>query len=155
MNSYLLLKWLHILSATILFGTGIGIAFFKWAADRRGDVRAIRVVTERVVLADWIFTAPTAVLQPLTGIGLALMAGYPLSSLWLAVSLLLYAIAGSCWFIVVWLQLRMRDLAREADEAHAALPDIYWRYAGAWFWLGVPAFVSLVVVYGLMVFKPV
>lgn len=154
MNTYLLLKWLHILSATILFGTGIGIAFFKWITDRSGDVRAIRVITERTVMADWIFTTPAVILQPLSGLALVYVAGYPLFSGWLLYALVLYALAGCCWLPVVVLQIRMRDLARAADHAGAALPAQYWRYARVWFWLGVPAFAALVMVYWLMVFKP-
>nr|WP_240950458.1 DUF2269 domain-containing protein [Collimonas pratensis] len=95
MNTYLLLKWLHILSANVLFGTGIGIAFFKWITDRSGDVRAIRIVTERTVMADWIFTTPAVILQPVTGLILVYLAGYPLSSCWLSYALLLYLFAGS------------------------------------------------------------
>ncbi|MBI2769741.1 MAG: DUF2269 domain-containing protein [Burkholderiales bacterium] len=155
MNTYLVIKWLHILSATVLFGTGMGIAFFKWTVDRRGDVRAIRIVNERTVLADWIFTTPAVVLQPITGLAMVYLAGYPLQGGWLLGSLCLYLVAGCCWLPVVWLQLRMRDIAREADDAHASLPPRYLAYARAWFWLGVPAFLALIVVYGLMVFKPV
>ena len=154
MNADLWIKWLHILSATVLFGTGIGTAFFKWITDRSGDVRAIRVVTERVVLADWMFTAPTGILQPTTGIALAVLAGYPLFSGWVIYALLLYALAGACWLVVVWLQLRMRDLARLADDGNSSLPPQYWRHARVWFWLGVPAFCALLAVYWLMVFKP-
>jgi uncharacterized membrane protein len=154
MSSYLLLKWLHILSATILFGTGIGIAFFKWITDRSGDVRAIRIITERTVMADWIFTTPAVILQPLTGLALVWLAGFPLWSGWLLYALLLYALAGCCWLPVVVLQIRMRDLARLADSNGTPLPQQYWHYATIWFWLGVPAFVALIVVYWLMVFKP-
>ncbi|WGG51598.1 DUF2269 domain-containing protein [Rugamonas sp. DEMB1] len=154
MNFYLMLKWLHILSATILFGTGIGIAFFKWISDRSGDVRAIRLSSERTVLADWIFTTPAVVAQPLSGLAMALLASHPITTGWLAWSILLYAVAGACWLPVVWLQLRMRAIARAADEANTVLPALYWRYARYWFWLGVPAFLALLVVYWLMVAKP-
>ncbi len=154
MNSYLWLTWLHILSATVLFGTGLGIAFFKWITDRQGDVRAIRIVSERVVLADWLFTTPAVLIQPLSGLGLAHLAGYPLLSGWIAASLLLYGLAGLCWLPVLWLQIRMRDIARHADDNGIALPSDYWRYASRWFWLGIPAFCALLAVYWLMVFKP-
>ena len=154
MNTYLVLKWLHILSGTVLVGTGIGIAFFKWMVDRSGDVRAIRIVNERTVLADWIFTAPSVVLQPLTGLAMVYLAGYPMTSGWILSSLGLYALAGCCWLPVVWLQLRMRDMARAADDGIAALPAQYLAYARTWFWLGVPAFCALIMVYVLMVFKP-
>jgi uncharacterized membrane protein len=154
LNTYLLLKWLHILSATVLFGTGIGIAFFKWITDRSGDTRAIRIVTERTVMADWIFTTPAVILQPITGLGLVHLAGYPLLAGWVLYAFLLYLFAGCCWLPVVALQIRMRDLARIADDANAALPLVYWRYARIWFWLGIPAFIALVIVYWLMVAKP-
>ncbi|WDD90527.1 DUF2269 domain-containing protein (plasmid) [Burkholderia sp. FERM BP-3421] len=154
MNTYLILKCVHILSSTVLFGTGIGIAFFKWITDRSGDVRAIRIVTERTVLADWIFTTPAVILQPLTGLGLAWPAGYAIGSGWIFYAICLYLLAGCCWLPVVWLQMRMRDIARIADAECTTLPRQYWQYARAWFWLGVPAFSALVIVYWLMVFKP-
>ena len=151
---YFVLKWMHILSATVLFGTGIGIAFFKWTTDRTGDVRAIRIVTERTVLADWLFTTPAVIVQPVTGMGLAHLAGFPMLHGWVFWSVCLYLLAGACWLPVVWLQLRMRDMARKADADGASLPARYGAYARIWFWLGVPAFCALLVVYGLMVFKP-
>jgi uncharacterized membrane protein len=145
---------MHILSATVLFGTGIGIAFFKWMTDRSGDVRAIRIVNERTVLADLVFTTPAVVLQPLTGFALVYIGGYPLFSGWVLTATLLYFLAGFCWIPVLWLQIRMRDIARTADGENDQLPAHYWRYARIWFWLGIPAFISLVAVYWLMVFKP-
>lgn len=154
MNTYLLVKWLHVLSATVLFGTGMGIAFFKWSTDRSGDVRAIRIATERTVLADWIFTTPAVIVQPISGLFLATVAGYPLTSHWILLSLCLYLLAGCCWIPVVGLQLRMRNLARLADATNSPLPARYWHYAKIWVWLGIPAFLSLVLVYGLMIFKP-
>jgi uncharacterized membrane protein len=154
MSIYLLIKWAHILSATVLFGTGIGIAFFKWMTDRSGDVRAIRIVNERTVLADLVFTTPAVILQPLTGFSLVYISGYTVLSGWLMMATLLYLVAGCCWLPVLWLQLRMREIARDADRENTPLPAIYWRYAKIWFWLGIPAFFSLVVVYWLMVFKP-
>jgi len=154
MSWYLFVKWLHILSATILFGTGIGIAFFKWITDRGGEVRAIRLSAEKTVLADWLFTTPAVIIQPLSGLALAHLAGYPILSGWVLVSMLLYALAGACWLPVLWLQIRMRSLARQADDTATALPGLYWVYARCWFWLGVPAFVAFMLVYWLMVAKP-
>lgn len=151
---FLWLKWLHILSATVLFGTGLGIAFFKWSADRSGDVRAIAAVMRRVVLADWLFTTTAVIVQPLTGVWLALLADYPLARGWVAWSLGLYALAGLCWLPVVWLQLRMRDMAVQAAAECGVLPARYHRYARIWFWLGIPAFAALIVVFYLMVFRP-
>ena len=99
---YLLLKWMHILSATLMFGTGLGTAFYKWTTDRSGDVRSISVVMERVVLADWLFTTPTAIIQPITGLWMVHLAGWPLTQGWVAWAIGLYALAGACWLPVVW-----------------------------------------------------
>lgn len=155
MNTYLALKWMHILSATVLFGTGIGIAFFKWITDRSMDVRAIRIVNERTVLADWVFTTPAVILQPLTGFGLVFHGGYAMNTGWIILATGLYLFAGCCWLPVVWLQIRMREMSKTADQENSRLPQAYGRYARIWFWLGVPAFSALVAVYWLMVFKPV
>jgi uncharacterized membrane protein len=155
LSIYLVVKWLHILSATILFGTGIGIAFSKWITDRSGDVRAIRISAERTVLADWIFTTPAVIVQPLSGLAMAQLVGYPVISGWVSYSICLYAFAACCWLPVLWLQMRMRALARSADDASASLPPLYWAYARTWFWLGVPAFLALLAIYWLMVAKPV
>lgn len=154
MSEYFWLKTLHVLSATILFGTGLGIAFFKWATDRSGNVQAIRVVAERVVLADWIFTTPAVLLQAVTGVMLAKIAGFPLTSGWVLYAIVLYVVAGGCWLPVVWLQIRMRDLALIAARESTPLDARYWRYARLWFWLGVPAFAAVVAIFGLMVWKP-
>lgn len=154
MSEYLLLKWIHVLSATVLFGTGIGIAFFKWMTDRSGDVRAIRSVNERTVLADSLFTTPAILIQPITGVWLARLAGSPISEGWVAYAIGLYLVAGLCWLPVVFLQLRMRRIAREADDSNSSLPPEYKNLAGIWFMLGIPAFISLMAVFWLMVFKP-
>lgn len=154
MNLYVVLKVIHVISSTVLFGTGLGIAFFKWIVDRSGNVSAIRVVSERVVLADWLFTTPAIVIQAVTGVALAAWAGFPLLRGWLACAIALYLLAGACWLPVVWLQMQMRDLAREADRSGIVLPETYHRYARRWFWLGVPAFLSLITVFWLMVAKP-
>ena len=151
---YLWIKVLHILSATVLFGTGLGIAFFKVTADGSGNVKAMRVVGERVVWADWLFTTPAIVVQAVTGVVLARIAGFPLLSSWVLAAILLYCLAGVCWLPVVWLQIRMRDLARVAELAEAPVGERYWRYARLWFWLGVPAFAAVLGVFVLMVLKP-
>ncbi|MEY2690650.1 MAG: hypothetical protein RL375_4850, partial [Pseudomonadota bacterium] len=106
--TYTDIKTLHLLSMVLLFGTGLGSAYYKWMADRSGHVAHIAVTNRHVVLADWLFTTPTVILQPLTGLWMAHLAGWPLSTPWIAASLVLYALAGLCWLPVVWLQIRMR-----------------------------------------------
>lgn len=151
--TYTVLKTVHILSMVLLFGTGLGSAYYKWMADRSCRVSAIATTNRHVVLADWIFTSPTIVIQPLTGLWMVHLAGIPLTSPWIVASLALYALAGACWLPVVWLQIRMRDLANQADATAQLLPPAYWRLARVWFWLGVPAFAAMVAVVALMVSK--
>jgi len=151
---YLIVKWLHVLSSTILFGTGIGSAYYLFFVSRTRDVRAIAVVAQRVVIADTLFTATTAVFQPLSGWYLAHLAGMPMLQGWLGWSILLYAVAIGCWLPVVWMQVRMRDLARQALRDGTVLPAGYWRLLRAWTALGVPALVSFVAIFWLMVAKP-
>jgi uncharacterized membrane protein len=154
MNEYLVVKWLHVLSSTLLFGTGIGTAFHMFFANRSRDARAVAVVNRNVVLADWLFTATTVVLQPLTGWWLIRLAGLPLATPWIRWSFVLHGVAVACWLPVVWIQMRMRDLAVEASAAGRPLPEVYWRLERLWVALGVPAFFSLVAVFWLMVAKP-
>ena len=151
---YQIWKWLHILSSTLLFGTGLGTAFFMFFTHRSGDVRAIAVVTRYVVIADWLFTATTVVFQPLSGLMMMHLAGIPLTARWIWVSFVLYFVAGACWLPVVWIQMKLRNLAREAVETGTTtLPNQYWKYERIWVLLGIPAFVSLLIVFYLMVAK--
>ncbi len=152
--SYLLLKYIHIVSSTLLFGTGLGTAFHGLLAYRTRDPRVIAAVGRSVVLADWFFTAPAVIIQPLTGIALALMAGIPLTSGWLALSILLYLFVGACWLPVVWLQIQMRKFAQKSLETEVPLPAAYFRYLRYWFALGWPAFTAVLAIFYLMIVKP-
>lgn len=152
---YLIIKWLHIVSSTLLFGTGIGSAFYLLFTSLSRDERAIAVVSRHVVRADWLFTATTVVFQPLSGFYLAHLAGFPLSSRWIVWSVVLYLVAGACWLPVVWLQMRMRDMAQASARNCQDLPALYWRYLRIWAALGMPAFFALIVVFYLMTAKPV
>jgi uncharacterized membrane protein len=152
---YVIVKWLHILSSTLLFGTGLGSAFYMFFASRTRDARAVAVVVRYVVVADWMFTTPTIILQPLTGFYLVHLTGLPLTSAWIGASIALYLLAGACWLPVVWMQIRMRDMALESAAADGPLPGRYWRFLRWWVALGIVAFLALVAVFYLMVAKPV
>ena len=154
MDTYTLLKTLHILSAAVLLGTGAGIAFFMWMAHRSGAVTTIAAVSRLVVIADWCFTAPAVVVQLVSGLMLAKMAGFALDAPWLLASLILFFVVGACWLPVVWLQIRARDLACDAARTGSALPAEYHRTMRWWFALGWPAFTAVVVIVYLMVRKP-
>lgn len=155
MSAYLILKTLHIISSVFLVGTGFGSAFYLFCANRSKSLEAQAVVARFVVLADWIFTTPAVVLQPLTGIAMLSMAGWPLSTPWIMWSIALYLFAGACWLPVVWLQIQMRRMADSALRHGGVLPARYWQYARWWEALGYPAFTAMAVVYFLMVTKPV
>ena len=156
MSLYLWIKTLHIVSSVVLVGTGFGSAFYLFMVNRSGSVAAQAVVSRLVVRADWWMTTPAVVVQPLTGFAMAHWAGWPLSTPWIAVSLVLYVVAGVCWLPVVVLQIRMSRLAAEAAErGDSVLPDAYWHMARWWEGLGYPAFVAMLGVFTLMVLKPV
>ena len=152
--TYLTLKYIHILSATLMYGTGFGTAFYMFFTNRSGNIEAIAVVTKWVARADWWFTTPAVIIQPISGFWMMYLVGYPLDSFWIKWSLVLYAIAGICWLPVVWLQLKMRDMAQYAVKLRVELPARYWRYEKIWTLLGIPAFTGLLGVYWLMVTKP-
>lgn len=151
---YLWVKALHILSATVLFGTGLGTAFHMWMAHRSGDVRAIATVARNIVIADWLFTTPAIVAQPATGIGLLYLGGIAPLSPWLIATYTLYAVAGLCWLPVVWLQIKARDYAVDAAARGMPLPTDYFRVMRLWFALGWPAFIAVIVITWLMVAMP-
>jgi uncharacterized membrane protein len=150
---YLIVKWLHILSSTVLFGTGIGSAFYLLVATRHRDPRIVAFVAGKVVVADGLFTATTAIVQPLTGFYLVHLAGMSLQATWLWLSILLYMVAIACWLPVVWIQVRLRDLARAAVDDGRPLPDVYDRWFRWWFLLGVVAFAAFLSIFWLMVSK--
>jgi len=151
---YVIVKWLHILSSTFLFGTGIGSAWYLLFAVISRNVAAIAVVTRIVVIADWLFTGTTMIAQPATGFYLIHLAGYPMHSAWIMYSIGLFALAALCWFPVVWLQMRLRDLSAAAASAGTPLPPAFWRYFKGWIVLGIPAFFAFLGVFYLMVAKP-
>jgi len=154
MDPYLLAKWLHILSSTVLFGTGIGTAFQMVWAMRSNDTRVIARVAGGVVLADWLFTTPAGLVQPATGLWLVWLTGYDLTEGWLLATYALYLLAFICWAPVVHLQIRIRDLARAAAQNGQELPQAARRAFAIWFALGWPAFAALTLVFWLMIAKP-
>jgi uncharacterized membrane protein len=151
---YLVVKWLHILSSTVLFGTGLGSAYYMFSTSLTRDARVIATVVRHVVIADYAFTTPAIIIQPVTGLYLIHLAGFPLSSTWIAVSIALYFLAGAAWLPVVWMQIKMRDMATTAATNGTKLPQRYWDYLKWWVALGIVAFTALVVVFYLMVAKP-
>ena len=147
-------RLLHVIGATVLFGTGAGIAFFMVMARRTGRPALIAHVAETVVIADTLFTATAVVLQPLTGYLLAREVGWPLSEGWIALALMLYVFTGLFWLPVVWIQIRLRDLARVAAADEAPLPPEWHRLYRIWFACGFPAFLAVLTILWLMLEKP-
>ena len=151
---YPILKFLHVLGATVLLGTGAGIAFFMLMAHRTGNPTTVAAVARIVVIADMVFTATAALLQPITGTLLAGAAGYPLSEGWIVLSTLLYLITGVFWLPVVWIQMRMRRLAEMAVVDGMPLPGRYHRLFRIWFAFGFPAFAAVIAIFWLMIARP-
>lgn len=155
MDTYQIVKTLHIIGSTILFGTGIGIAFFMYASHHARNLHEKYFATRMTVLADYLFTTPAVIIQPLTGIWLIINGGYAAHDLWLSLTYGLYILAGLCWLPVVWIQIQLRRMLATAVETGTDLPPRYARLFRIWFWLGWPAFISLIVIFFLMVMKPV
>ena len=151
---YVALKFLHIVGACVLLGTGAGIAFFMLIAHLRGKPEVIAGVARIVVLADFVFTATAVVLQPITGVALAWTTGYSLTERWLELSIALYVVTGLFWLPVVWMQMRMRDLATAAVAHNKPLPELYHRLFWTWFAFGFPAFAAVLGILWLMVLRP-
>lgn len=153
MNTYLLLKWIHILSSVLLVGVGFGSAFYLFYINRTRNVVAIAAVSKLVVKADYWFTASAVLIQPITGLTMVAIAGYSYTEAWLLGTYALFILAGVCWLPVVWIQIQMAKIAAE-NINNKTLPENYWRYARIWQRLGMIAFPAMLIIYGLMVFKP-
>lgn len=150
---FLLLKWIHILSAILLLGTGLGSAFYLWRAQKERDLGAMRFTLRNVILADWLFTVPPIILLPLTGVWMMQIRGYAFSELWLWLSVGLYVFAGLCWLPAAYLQYRMKALAESASGVEA-LPPLYAKYERLWLALGAAAFPAVILIFTLMILKP-
>ncbi|NWH08444.1 MAG: DUF2269 domain-containing protein [Alphaproteobacteria bacterium] len=152
--AYFVLKYLHILGAITLLGTGAGIAFFMLMAHLSKDAAFIARTAGVVVLADYLFTASAVIAQPVTGVLLLLETGLGFDEGWVIASLILYGVAGAFWLPVVWMQTRMRDLARTAVATGGALPPDYFRLFRLWFAFGFPGFGAVAIILWLMIAKP-
>jgi len=155
MDLYFVVKTLHILSSTILFGAGIGIAFFMFRSFFTNNLREKHYAARSTVLADYIFTFPAVIIQPLSGVWLVWKVGYNWTDYWLVLTYVLYSIAGLSWLPVVWIQIQLKQLVKYSLDNDVPLPARYQKLFWIWFCLGWPAFTSLVVIFYVMVAKPV
>jgi uncharacterized membrane protein len=154
MTYYFVLKFLHVIGATVLLGTGAGIAFFMLAAHLSGNPATIAGTARIVVRADFLFTATAVVAQPVTGVLLAWNVGYSLLDSWIAWSIVLYLFTGAFWLPVVWMQIKMRDLAAAALRENHPLPPQYHKLFRWWFAFGLPAFAAVLAIFWLMIARP-
>lgn len=155
MDWIVVLRWLHVIGATVLLGTGAGIAFFMLMAQRTGRADLVAHVARSVVVADFVFTTSAVIAQPVTGVLLALLLGWKLTEGWLFLSIALYVVTGLCWLPVVAIQMRIRRLAEAAALTGAPLPEEERRLFRVWMILGVPAFLAVVAIIWLMLDRPV
>ncbi len=149
------LRWAHIIGATVLLGTGAGIAFFMVMAHRTRESKIIAHTSKFVVIADWIFTASAVIIQPITGTLLAVEIGWPLTQGWVLWSILLYLFVGAFWLPVVWIQHQLRDIAQDAVQTGTELPPRYFSLYRIWFLCGFPAFFAVLAIIWLMISRPV
>jgi uncharacterized membrane protein len=154
MTSYFLTKYLHVLGAIVILGTGGGIAFFMLMAHRSRDPAFIARTAANVVIADMLFTLTAVILQPVTGGFLMMLTAVSVTEHWLIASLALYAVAGLFWVPVIFMQIEMRNLARIAELAGQTLPPRYVALFRRWFWFGIPGFGSVMIILWLMIAKP-
>ena len=154
MTSYFLIKYLHVLGAIVILGTGGGIAFFMLMAHRGRDPAFIARTAATVVIADMLFTLTAVILQPVTGGFLMMLTAVSVTEHWLIASLALYAVAGLFWVPVIFMQIEMRNLARIAELAGQTLPPRYVALFRRWFWFGIPGFGSVMIILWLMIAKP-
>lgn len=148
------LKIIHVISSAILFGTGMGTAFYMLYVNYQNNLELIANATRQVVIADWLFTGSSGVIQAITGLAMVYLKGYAITSLWIIGSIFGYLIALICWLPVVWLQIKCRDLAYQALTTSTQLSSLYYRYFKIWLLLGIPAFIALVGVFFLMANRP-
>jgi uncharacterized membrane protein len=154
MSWYLLLKTLHILSSAVLFGAGLGSAYYALRAWRSGELLVIASTFRHLVTADWLFVVSAALLLPISGLALAYVAGWPLNQLWLLWSMGLFVLAGLCWLPVLWLQMQVRDMAVQALATGTPIPALAHRYMRFWFAFSWPAFMAVIAIFWLMAAKP-
>jgi uncharacterized membrane protein len=152
--TYFILKYLHVIGASVLLGTGAGIAFFMLIGHLTNKAPTVAAIARIVVIADFLFTATAVVIQPITGIALAWHMGWSLWEGWIALSIVLYLVTGAFWLPVVWMQMRMRDLAQESAAVKGPLPAEYHRLFWLWFAFGFPAFAAVLAIFWLMIAKP-
>jgi uncharacterized membrane protein len=154
MDLYFIIRTLHIISSTILFGTGIGIAFFMFRSYFTDNIHEKLYAARNTVLADYYFTLPAVILQPATGFWLVWQGGFYWMDFWLMATYGIYILSGLCWLPVVWIQIQLKNMLVQAVESGAPLPPRYNHLFKIWFMLGWPAFIGLVIVFFLMAFKP-
>ncbi len=154
METYFLLKLLHIIGATVLIGTGFGIAFFMLIANRTKNVAVIAGVSNIVVLADYVLTLPAVIIQPITGVILMIQRGWSITDGWLLLSIALYCLIGCLWLPVVFIQKKMANMAAKAVERDESLSTSYKKLYRAWLYCGYPAFMSIILLLWLMIAKP-
>lgn len=154
MTLYFFVKYLHVLGAIVILGTGTGIAFFMLMAHRSNDASFIARTAAIVVIDDMLFTLTAVLLQPVSGGILMMLSSTAMSERWLATSLVLYAVAGLFWLPVIFMQIEMRDLARVAAAQSQPLPPRYFALFRRWFLFGIPGFGSVMAILWLMIAKP-
>ncbi len=145
---YFLLKLIHILSATLMIGTGLGSAFYLYLTYKKSAVQTVKEVLNFVILADTIFTTPSVIIQLITGIMLSDLLGL-LYTDWFWLVLAVSVIVLVLWLRAAFIQFKLKKLLEEENK----LSPKFHHLMNIWFILGVPSFGGAIYLYYLMVYR--
>ncbi|RIH89322.1 DUF2269 family protein [Calidithermus roseus] len=151
MDSYLLLKSLHVLGAVIFLGNILVTALWKVLADRTQNPAIVAYAQRLVTVTDFAFTALGVGLIIVTG---ELMAGRWEGAAWVGWGRALFVASGVIWLVaLIPIQIAQARMAR-AFAQQASIPASYWRLAKLWGVFGIIATALPLLNLYFMVFKP-
>jgi len=151
----LAIKFVHLLAAAAMFGTWLGIAGFMLLAYRSGNPSVVALVAQFVVRIELFVVAAAIALQPISGFPLAWAIGLtPLNEFWIDVSLVLYIAVVAVWLVSLRIEIRLRNMARQAALGRGTLADNYPRLFRIWFALAAFLLAAMIAIILLMVWQP-
>jgi len=149
------IKFVHVLAAAAMLGTWLCLAAFMLLAHRSGNTSVVALTSRFVVRIELMVVAAAVALQPVSGLPLAAAIGVsPFGEFWIVAASVLYLIVVAAWIAAVRLEIRIRDLTREAVLGSAPLPAVYWRWFRIWSALAGPILAGMVAIFALMIWKP-
>ena len=149
------IKFVHLLAAGAMFGTWLAVAVFMQLAHRSRNTAVVALTSRFAVSVELIVMIAAIALQPISGFALASAIGVaPFDEFWIVLSLVLYGVVVAIWFVVLRIEIRIRNLTRQAALDGVPLPDAYRRLFRFYSVLVWPALGGMVVLFLLMVWQP-